>query len=72
MINIFGGIVRCDVVADGIIQAVNELNVKKKIVMRIKGNKATEAKEMVEKSKLELYWFDDVGQAVDKAISLCK
>lgn len=61
MINIFGGIVRCDVVADGIIQAVNELNVKKKIVMRIKGNKATEAKEMVEKSRLELYWFDDVG-----------
>lgn len=40
--------------------------------MRIKGNKALEAKDMVEKSKLELFWFDDVGLAVEKAISLTK
>ena len=43
---------------------MKELGVKKKIVMRIKGNKAKEAKEIVEKSKLELYWFDDVSPSV--------
>lgn len=72
LINIFGGIVRCDVVVEGIIAAVNELNIKKQIVMRIKGNKAKEAKEMIEKSKMQLFWFDEVGEAVAKAISLAK
>ena len=43
LINIFGGIVRCDVVVDGIIQAVKQFGIKKPIVMRIKGNKAKEA-----------------------------
>lgn len=50
--------------AEGIIQAVKELGVQKKIVMRIKGNKAKEAKELVSNSKLELFWFDDVSPAV--------
>ena len=43
LVNIFGGIVRCDVVVDGIIKAVKEFGIKKPIVMRIKGNKAKEA-----------------------------
>lgn len=40
--------------------------------MRIKGNKAWEAKEMVEKCGLDLYWEDDVDRAAEKAISLSK
>lgn len=40
---------------------MKELNLKKKIVMRIKGNKAEEAKKMVDDSDMELYWFDEVG-----------
>lgn len=43
------------------IEAINELGVKKPIVMRIKGNRADDAKELVEKSKLNLYWCNDVG-----------
>lgn len=48
LINIFGGIVRCDIVVEGIISAVKEQGIKKPIVMRIKGNKAQEAQKMVE------------------------
>lgn len=40
---------------------MNELGLKKKIVMRIKGNKAEEAKKLVDESNMELYWFDEVG-----------
>ncbi len=56
LINIFGGIVRTDFVAEGIIMAINELGIKKPIIMRVKGNKAERAKEMVEKSGLNLKW----------------
>lgn len=69
MINIFGGIVRCDIVVEGIIMAVKELNIEKPIVMRIKGNKADVAKQMVEDSGLNLYWYNTVEEATDKAIS---
>lgn len=47
LINIFGGIVRCDIVAEGIISACQDMDIKKPIVMRIKGNKADEAKKLV-------------------------
>jgi len=47
LINIFGGIVRCDIVVEGIILAVKDLGVRKPIVMRIKGNMSEEAKRMV-------------------------
>ena len=69
-INIFGGIVRCDLVAEGIIKAVKELKVEKPIVMRIKGNKSEVAKELIDKSGLKLFWFEDPREAAEKAISL--
>ena len=71
LINIFGGIVRCDIVAEGVIKAVKELGNVKPIVMRIKGNNSDTAKKMVETSGLKLFWFDDVDIACEKAISLC-
>ena len=69
LINIFGGIVRCDIVVEGIMNAVRDLKIKKPIVMRIKGNKSEEAKKMVKESGLNLYWFDDVKEACKKALS---
>ena len=69
LINIFGGIVRCDIVVEGIINAVRDLKIEKPIVMRIKGNKSEEAKEMVKNSNLNLYWFDSVKDACQKVLS---
>ena len=71
-INIFGGIVRCDIVAEGIIQAVKELGVEKPIIMRIKGNNADIAKEMIESSGMKLYWNQEPEEAAAKAISFAK
>lgn len=70
LINIFGGIVRCDVVATGIIEAVREMHIEKPIVMRIKGNNSAIAAELIAKSGLKLYWFDDPVEAAQKAIQL--
>jgi len=52
LINIFGGIVRCDRVAQGVIDAVNEVSVTVPIVVRLEGTNAIEAKEMLENSGL--------------------
>lgn len=72
LVNIFGGIVRCDVIAQGVIQAVNQLNITKPIVLCVKGTNAKEAKNMVNQSGLNLHWFDDVLTAADKAIQFSK
>ncbi len=70
LINIFGGIVRCDIVVDGIIKAVTELGVSKPIVMRIKGNMSQEAKKMVDESGLNLTWCETVDEAVETAVAM--
>lgn len=70
LINIFGGIVRCDVIAEGVIRAVNELKIKKPIVMRIKGTNADIAKELISNSGLDLHWCQTVDEAADLALKL--
>lgn len=70
LVNIFGGIVRCDVIVDGVIKAMKELGIDKPIVLRIKGTNADIAKETVEKAGLPIYWENTVQEAVKKVISL--
>lgn len=50
LINIFGGIVRCDVVAEGVVAAFQSVGIKIPVVVRLEGTKATEAKEIIENS----------------------
>lgn len=72
LINIFGGIVRCDIIAEGAIRAARELNIKKPIVMRIKGTNADVAQKLIKDSGLDLHWCDSVDEAADKALSYAK
>lgn len=72
LVNIFGGIVRCDVIAEGVIRAVNQLNIQKPICLCVKGTNAVEAERMVSQSGLNLHWFDHVLDAADKAIHFSK
>ena len=72
LVNIFGGIVRCDVIAEGVIQAVKQLGIQKPICLCVKGTNALEAERMVNESGLKLYWFDHVLNAADKAIEFSK
>ena len=69
-VNIFGGIVRCDYVADGLIQATKNLGLKIPVVVRLQGTNFEIAKDMINKSGLKLYVEEDLDEAAKKAVEL--
>lgn len=70
LVNIFGGIMRCDVIAEGIIAATKELNLKTPIVVRLLGTKVEEAKKLIKDSKLRILPRDDLDEAAHLAVYL--
>jgi succinyl-CoA synthetase beta subunit len=72
LINIFGGILRCDVLAQGVIAAVNDLGVKVPIVIRMEGTNVEEGKQMLRDSGLNFTTADSMGEAADKVVSLSR
>jgi succinyl-CoA synthetase beta subunit len=69
LINIFGGIVRCDRVANGIIQAVSELDLNVPVVVRLEGTNATLAKELLTNSGVSIIAADSISDAAEKVVS---
>ena len=69
LINIFGGILRCDVLAEGVIAAVRDLNVKVPVVIRMKGNNEEKGKEMLRGSGLNFTTADDMTEAAEKVVA---
>jgi succinyl-CoA synthetase beta subunit len=69
LINIFGGILRCDVLAEGVITAVKELNVKVPVVVRMKGNNEEKGKEMLKASGLNFITADQMTDAANKVVA---
>ena len=75
LVNIFGGIMRCDVVAEGILDAAREINISVPLVVRLEGTKVDEGKKIIEESDLEVISssdLDDAAQKITKAISEVK
>ena len=72
LINIFGGIVKCDVVAEGIISAVKEVGVDIPVIVRLKGNNANIAQEILTKSDLNIIFEPDLSIAAKKAVEFSK
>lgn len=70
LINIFGGIVRCDRVAQGVIDAVKEVSVTVPVVVRLDGTNAIEAKEMLENSGLNFSVASTLKEAAEKVTSV--
>ena len=70
LINIFGGIVRCDRVAQGVIEAVQSIDVNVPLVIRLAGTNAEEAAEMLEKSDLEFTVATSLADAAQKAVQV--
>jgi len=70
LINIFGGILRCDVLAEGVIAAVKELGVPVPIVIRMEGTNVEEGKRLLRESGLNFTTADSMGEAADKVVSL--
>jgi succinyl-CoA synthetase beta subunit len=69
LINIFGGILRCDVLAQGVIAAVTELGVRVPIVIRMEGTNVEEGKRMLRESGLNFTTADSMGEAAEKVVA---
>jgi succinyl-CoA synthetase beta subunit len=72
LINIFGGILRCDVLAEGVIAAVKDLHVSVPVVIRMEGTNVERGKQMLEESGLNFATADTMSQAAEKVVSLAK
>jgi succinyl-CoA synthetase beta subunit len=72
LINIFGGILRCDVLAAGVIAAVKELGVPVPVVIRMKGTNEAEGKKLLADSGLNFTTADTMGEAADKVVALAE
>jgi len=70
LINIFGGILRCDILAEGVIDAVKELHVDVPIVVRMEGTNVEKGKQMLIDSGLKFATADTMGEAADKVVAL--
>jgi len=68
LINIFGGIMRCDIIALGVIQAVKELSLKIPLVVRLQGTNMNEAKKVLSDSGLRILTADDLDEAAQKCV----
>jgi succinyl-CoA synthetase beta subunit len=72
LINIFGGILRCDVLAQGVIAAVKELGVPVPIVIRMEGTNVDEGKRLLRESGMNFTTADSMGEAADRVVQLAQ
>jgi succinyl-CoA synthetase beta subunit len=72
LINIFGGIMRCDIIAEGVIAAVKEVGLKVPLVVRLEGTNVELGKEIIAKSGLNVISADDLDDAAQKIVGAVK
>ncbi|WP_424985390.1 ADP-forming succinate--CoA ligase subunit beta [Microbulbifer sp. S227A] len=72
LVNIFGGIMRCDVIADGVVQAVKDVGLKVPLVVRLEGTKVEEGKAIINDSGLNVIAADDLDDAAQKIVKAVK
>ncbi len=72
LVNIFGGIVRCDLIAEGVIQAAKEIGIQIPVVVRLQGTAVEAGKALLEQSNLNLLTADDLTSAAQKAVAAAK
>ena len=69
LVNIFGGIVRCDLIAEGILQAITEVDVTVPIVVRLEGTNAAQGLALIEQSSLTVQTASDLTEAAEKVVA---
>jgi len=72
LINIFGGIIHCDMIANGIVEAIKEINFKLPIVVRFQGTNAAQGRDIVNQSSLNIISIDDLTEAAKKVVKLAQ
>jgi succinyl-CoA synthetase beta subunit len=68
-VNIFGGIVRCDMIAEGIIEAVKEVGVTIPVIVRLEGTNVEKGKQLLNESGLAITAADDINDGARKAVA---
>ena len=72
LVNIFGGIVRCDLIAEGVLAAIEEVGVNIPVVVRLEGNNADLGAEILSKADIKIESINNLGDAAKKAVELAK
>ncbi|KAF9795104.1 hypothetical protein SFRURICE_004476 [Spodoptera frugiperda] len=72
LVNIFGGIMRCDVIAEGIVTAAKNLNIQLPVIVRLQGTKVNEARKLIAESGLRLVPRDDLDEAAQLVVQLAE
>jgi succinyl-CoA synthetase beta subunit len=72
LINIFGGILRCDILANGVVEAAKKVKLTVPVVIRMKGTNVEQGKKILEESGLPLTVAKDVWDAAEKVAAIAK
>lgn len=72
LVNIFGGIMKCDIIAEGVIAAAKELSLKVPLVVRLEGTNVALGKKILNESDLDIIAADDLADAAKKAVAAAK
>lgn len=72
LVNIFGGIMRCDIIANGIVEAAKEIDIKVPLVVRLSGTNFKEGKRILEESGLNIIAADELDEAAQKIVQEVK
>ncbi|MEE2999588.1 MAG: ADP-forming succinate--CoA ligase subunit beta [Pseudomonadota bacterium] len=72
LVNIFGGIMRCDVIAEGVVAAAKDVSLNVPLVVRLEGTNVERGKEILKKSGLSIISADDFGDAAEKIVKATK
>jgi succinyl-CoA synthetase beta subunit len=69
LVNIFGGIMKCDIIADGIVAAAREVNLNVPLVVRLEGTNVQQGKDILAGSGLPIVAANDLGDAAQKIVA---
>ena len=72
LVNIFGGIVRCDLIAEGVVAAMKEVNINIPVVVRLEGNNADLGAQILSEANIAIHSINNLSDAANKAVELAK
>jgi succinyl-CoA synthetase beta subunit len=72
LVNIFGGIMRCDIIAEGVVAAAKEMAIKVPLVVRLEGTNVDQGKKIINESGLNVISANDLDDAAQKIVSAVK
>jgi succinyl-CoA synthetase beta subunit len=69
LVNIFGGIMRCDIIAEGIVTAAKEVGIKVPLIVRLQGTNVEQGREILKNSGIDIITAEHMDEAADKAVA---